>query len=45
VDHDRTSGTDEDKFASAQFGSGAQMKGLALDLLQPLVRDKVLIPA
>lgn len=41
VDHDRTSGTDEAKFLSAEFGSGARMKETALGLLMPLVKDKV----
>ncbi|MDE2471894.1 MAG: DUF932 domain-containing protein [Bradyrhizobium sp.] len=45
VDHDRTSGSDEDKFLSAEFGSGAQMKAHALELLMPLCKDKVLMPA
>jgi len=45
VDHDRTGGTDEAKFSSSQFGSGAQMKALAVDLLMPRVRDLVPIAA
>jgi phage/plasmid-like protein (TIGR03299 family) len=45
VDHDRTSGTDEDKFSSAQFGSGAQMKALAVDLLMPRVKELVPLAA
>jgi phage/plasmid-like protein (TIGR03299 family) len=45
VDHDRTSGTDESKFSSSQFGSGAQMKGQAINLLLPLIKDKVPVEA
>lgn len=53
VDHDRTvrnvsdfaGGELEARFASAQFGSGAQLKAKAWDLLMPRVRDKVLIAA
>lgn len=48
VDHDRATRKDdtgEAQFASAQFGSGDQLKGKALQLLMPLVRDKVLVSA
>jgi phage/plasmid-like protein (TIGR03299 family) len=45
VDHDRTSGPDEAVFSTAQFGSGAQMKAQAVELLMPRIKDKVLIPA
>lgn len=44
VDHDRT-GDDEKRFTSAQFGSGAGMKGKAMDLLMPLIKDRVPIAA
>jgi phage/plasmid-like protein (TIGR03299 family) len=45
VDHDRTSGGDEATFATAQFGSGAQIKAQAVELLMPRIKDKVLIAA
>jgi phage/plasmid-like protein (TIGR03299 family) len=50
VDHDRsvkTGGGKEEvaRFASAQFGSGDALKGKAMGLLLPLVKDKVLIAA
>lgn len=45
VDHDRTNGTDEAVFSTAQFGSGAQMKAQAVELLLPRIKDKVLIAA
>jgi phage/plasmid-like protein (TIGR03299 family) len=52
VDHDRSARTDggtvtEDhaRFASAQFGSGDTMKGKAMELLLPRVKDRVLIAA
>jgi len=41
VDHDRIGGNDETKFLSAEFGSGADMKGQAMGLLLPLIKDKV----
>jgi phage/plasmid-like protein (TIGR03299 family) len=43
VDHDRTSGTDEAKFLSAEFGSGAALKQQAMSLLLPLIKDKVAV--
>jgi phage/plasmid-like protein (TIGR03299 family) len=45
VDHDRTSGSDESKCLSSQFGSGAQLKEQAMGLLLPMVKDKVLVRA
>jgi hypothetical protein len=49
VDHDRTTrgGNDaaEATILSTQLGSGAAMKGKAMDLLMPLVKDRVLIGA
>lgn len=45
VDHDRTSGGDEATFATAQFGSGAQIKAQAVELLMPRIKDKVLVAA
>jgi len=47
VDHDRTSGTDEAKFLSSEFGSGTLVKSKAMDLLLAIARDagKVHIPA
>jgi phage/plasmid-like protein (TIGR03299 family) len=33
------------RFASAQFGTGDQIKGKAMGLLMPLIKDKVLIAA
>lgn len=50
VDHDRSvkngaGGVDAARFASAQFGSGDNMKGKAMELLLPLVKDKVAIAA
>lgn len=49
-DHDRSvqkGDTTESiaRFRSAQFGSGDQLKGKALGLLLPMIKDKVLIPA
>ena len=49
-DHDRSvqkGDTTESvaRFRSAQFGSGDALKGKALGLLLPMVKDKVLIPA
>lgn len=49
VDHDRSSrggeSTEEAKFASAQFGSGAAMKEKAMGLLMPRIKDRVLVTA
>lgn len=49
VDHSRSTrnddGTGEAKFASAQFGSGDALKGKAMALLLPRVKDKVLVAA
>jgi hypothetical protein len=46
VDHDRAAqGGQVGQFASAQFGSGDALKGKALNLLVPLVKDKVAIAA
>lgn len=49
VDHDRATrkgdNPAEAQFASTQFGSGNQLKGKALGLLMPLVKDKVLVAA
>lgn len=50
ADHDRstrqTEGTVEtSRFASAQFGSGDQLKSKAWELLMPLVADKVAVAA
>lgn len=45
VDHDRTNGTDEAVFSTAQFGSGAAIKAQAVELLMPRIADKILIPA
>jgi phage/plasmid-like protein (TIGR03299 family) len=50
VDHDRSArGGDGDmaekRFVSAQFGSGAQFKARAWDLLLPLVKDKITVAA
>jgi len=46
VDHDRSArgngvSADEKLFASAQFGSGADMKAQAMGLLLPRIKDKV----
>ena len=42
VDHDRGGSKDEEsKFASAQFGSGDALKGKAMGLLLPLIKDRV----
>ena len=49
VDHDKSvrgsddyqGGESEARFASAQFGSGSQMKALAWNLLAPRIKDKV----
>lgn len=43
VDHDRTSGADEKQFLSSQFGSGAALKGKAMELLLPRIADKVAV--
>lgn len=44
VDHDRTkTGGDEAVLATAQFGSGAQLKAQAFDLLMPLIKDRELV--
>lgn len=45
VDHDRTSGEPEKRFLSTQFGSGAALKGKAMELLMPRIADKVAIAA
>jgi phage/plasmid-like protein (TIGR03299 family) len=46
VDHDRGGAKEESKaFSSAQFGSGDALKGKAMGLLMPLIRDKVLVAA
>lgn len=47
VDHDRSvhGDGDEARLASAQFGSGATLKGKAMELLLPRIKDKVLIAA
>jgi phage/plasmid-like protein (TIGR03299 family) len=46
VDHDRGgSKADEAVFHSNQFGTGAALKGRAVSLLLPLIKDKVLIAA
>lgn len=49
VDHDRSTRGNNDngegRFVSAQFGSGAQLKQKAWNLLLPLVKDKVAIAA
>jgi phage/plasmid-like protein (TIGR03299 family) len=48
VDHDRSARGDnesEARFASAQFGTGNVMKGQAMQLLLPRIKDKVLIAA
>lgn len=48
VDHDRsTRGGDDEteaRFTSANFGSGNAMKGTAMQLLMPRIKDRVLIP-
>lgn len=46
VDHTRstrggTNGEDEARFASAQFGSGANMKAEAMGILMPRIKDRV----
>jgi phage/plasmid-like protein (TIGR03299 family) len=41
VDHDRAPNNAEKAFTSAQFGSGDAMKGHAMELLLPRVRDLV----
>lgn len=46
VDHDRSTrngdvSTEEARFTSAQFGSGAALKGKAMDLLMPRLKDRV----
>ncbi len=51
VDHDRSSrGDDGDseaskRFVSSQFGSGAQLKGEAMGILMPRIKDKVAVLA
>jgi phage/plasmid-like protein (TIGR03299 family) len=50
ADHDRSvksAGLPESiaRFSSAQFGSGDQMKGKAMELLMPLIKDRVTIAA
>src|SRR5882762_1274856 len=49
VDHDRTTRGDasaeEKQFTSAQFGTGAALKGKAMELLLPRIKDRVLIDA
>jgi phage/plasmid-like protein (TIGR03299 family) len=48
VDHDRATRKDptgEAQFTSAQFGSGDALKGKAMELLMPRIRDKVLVAA
>jgi phage/plasmid-like protein (TIGR03299 family) len=51
VDHDRTARGSENepdeskRFVSSQFGSGADLKGQAWNLLMPRIKDRVLIPA
>jgi phage/plasmid-like protein (TIGR03299 family) len=50
ADHDRSVQKGEQsetvaRFASAQFGTGDQLKGKAMGLLMPLIKDKVLITA
>lgn len=46
VDHDRISSGDAEKaFHSSQFGSGADLKTKAMNLLLPLIKDKVKIDA
>jgi hypothetical protein len=51
VDHDRTArvgdngSKDAARFASAQFGSGADLKEQAMQLLLPRIKDKVLLAA
>ena len=45
VDHDRSTrggaNEDEARFTSAQFGSGDNLKGKAMGLLMPLIKDRV----
>jgi len=50
ADHDRSvvkgsQSEDVARFSSAQFGTGDQIKGKAMGLLLPMVKDKVLIAA
>ena len=46
VDHDRTNGNKpEAVMATSQFGAGAAMKAQAVELLLPLVKDRMLVPA
>jgi phage/plasmid-like protein (TIGR03299 family) len=46
VDHDRGgTRTEESKFLSSQFGSGAALKAKAIGLLLPRIKDKVLVAA
>ena len=47
VDHDRSTrgGNDESRLVSSQFGSGEAMKGKAMELLLPLVKDRVAVAA
>jgi len=49
VDHDRSTrnGNGDEtaaRFTSANFGSGAALKGTAMQLLMPRIKDRVLIP-
>lgn len=47
VDHDRSTrasgdtAQDQAKFLSSQFGSGAQFKGKAMEILMPRIKDKI----
>jgi len=51
VDHDRSTRSDtalnqhEARFTSAQFGSGAALKGKAMSLLMPRIKDRVSVVA
>lgn len=49
VDHDKDTrggdSQDEARFTSAQFGSGAQLKSKAMDLLMPRIKDRLAIAA
>jgi hypothetical protein len=46
VDHDRSAKDDGARFASANFGGGGErLKGQAMQLLMPRIKDKVLIAA
>lgn len=48
ADHDRSTrggaSEDESRFTSATFGSGNALKGKAMELLMPRIKDRVLIP-